>query len=112
MAARSSSLTHTYPGSPVQQSPHRVQVKRRPSLNHGAGVEVPVRGSAGWSLMAHGLLREFTRHPAGREAEVIVSVRRAKANASRPAREGPAARSCGPGGGGAQVCDELRASNT
>ena len=29
-------LTHTWPGSPVQQSPQRVQVKRRPSRYHNS----------------------------------------------------------------------------
>src|SRR3954453_18214134 len=36
MAATSSSSTQTKPGSPVQQSPHIVQVKRRPSLYQGS----------------------------------------------------------------------------
>ena len=36
MAARSASSTQTKPGSPVQQWPHWVQVKRRPSSYHGS----------------------------------------------------------------------------
>src|SRR6516225_3900431 len=38
MAARSSSSTQTKPGSPVQQWPQRVQVKRKPSLYQGSDI--------------------------------------------------------------------------
>src|SRR5215468_9325074 len=36
MAAISSAFTHTCPGAPVQQSPQRVHLKRRPSSYQGS----------------------------------------------------------------------------
>lgn len=38
IACISSSVTHTYPGSPVQQLPHCVHLNFRPSLYHGSSV--------------------------------------------------------------------------
>src|SRR5262245_41817243 len=41
MARTSSSVTQTNPGCPVQQFPHRVQAKRRPSAYQGSGTITP-----------------------------------------------------------------------
>ena len=38
MASDSRCVTQTYPGAPVQQSPHWVHSKRSPSLYHRSGV--------------------------------------------------------------------------
>jgi hypothetical protein len=49
----SSSLIHTYPGAPVQQFPHWLQVNFSPSANHGVSV---FAGSMTFSFIAAGIV--------------------------------------------------------
>src|SRR6516165_8783081 len=70
MATKSLSSTQTKPGSPVQQCPQRVQVKRRPSWYHGSDIAQVLNtiraGKTHWrddNRLRRLLSKSFSREP-------------------------------------------------